>query len=45
MAVALAAERDAARAVVRDVAWDAAWAKQNERLTAMVMEAHEKESE
>ena len=35
----------AARAAARDAAWDAAWAKQNERLTAMVMEAHEKESE
>jgi len=34
----------AARAAARDAAWDAAWAKQNERLTAMVMEAHEKES-
>ena len=45
VAVALAAERDAARAVARAVAWDAARDKQNERLTAMVMEAHEKESE
>jgi len=43
VAVALAAERDAARAVVRAVAWDAARDKQNERLTAMVMQAHEKE--
>ena len=34
-----------ARDAARDDAWDDAWAKQNERLTAMVMEAHEKESE
>ena len=45
VAVALAAERDAARAVVRAVAWDAARDKQNERLTEMVMAAHEKEGE
>ena len=45
VAVALAAERYAARAVVRAVAWDAARGKQNERLTSMVMEAHEKESQ
>lgn len=45
VAVALAAERDAARAIVRAVAWDAARDKQNERLTSMVMEAHEKESQ
>ena len=35
----------AARAAARDDAWDGEWAKQNERLTAMVMQAHEKESE
>ena len=39
-AAALAAARDDAR----DDAWDDAWDKQNERLTAMVMEAREKES-
>ena len=46
-AASRAAERDAAEAVAWSAAWDAAWAaraKQNERLTAMVMEAHEKES-
>ena len=39
------AARSAAGAVARDAAWDAASDKQNERLTAMVMEAHEKEDE
>ena len=52
-AAAWAAARDAASAAALASAWDAARAdaraaardKQNERLTAMVMEAHEKESE
>ena len=39
------AARSAAGAVARDAAWDAASDKQNERLTSMVMKAHEKESE
>jgi len=46
---ARAAARAAAWEVAGAVAWDKAWAfaraKQNERLTAMVMEAHEKEGE
>ena len=40
---------DAARAATGAVAWsatrNAVWAKQNERLTAMVMKSHEKEGE
>ena len=52
-AAARAAASAAARAVARAAAWGAAWnaasaaalAKQNERLTAMVMEAREKEGE
>jgi len=52
---ARAAARSASRAAARDVAWavawsaardaarDGEWAKQNERLTAMVMAEHEKE--
>jgi len=47
-AASRAAERDAAEAVAWSAAWDAAWAaraKQNERLTAMVMQVHEKECE
>ncbi len=38
------AAAEAAAWAARAAAWDDAWAKQNERLTAMVMEAHEKES-
>ncbi len=37
------AARSAAWNASRSAAQDAAWAKQNERLTAMVMDAHEKE--